>query len=95
ITREASFSARDAFISPSATLRLEHLTFALASRLASASAAMALWTSSRELYSCVKSSQAKFFTVTTKYKLLGLNPACRYLVMPYTYTYTIYVSIDQ
>uniref|UniRef100_A0A3B3U2S5 Uncharacterized protein n=2 Tax=Poecilia TaxID=8080 RepID=A0A3B3U2S5_9TELE len=44
ITRDASFRARDAFISPSrpadgAALRL---TLALASRLASASAAMAL-----------------------------------------------------
>uniref|UniRef100_A0A3B4FMW7 Uncharacterized protein n=1 Tax=Pundamilia nyererei TaxID=303518 RepID=A0A3B4FMW7_9CICH len=38
ITREASLSARDAFISPSAAI-----TLALASRLASASAAMALW----------------------------------------------------
>uniref|UniRef100_A0A3Q2D754 Uncharacterized protein n=1 Tax=Cyprinodon variegatus TaxID=28743 RepID=A0A3Q2D754_CYPVA len=40
ITREASFRAREAFISPSAPL---FLTLALASRLASASAAMALW----------------------------------------------------
>uniref|UniRef100_A0A669CGY7 Uncharacterized protein n=2 Tax=Oreochromis TaxID=8139 RepID=A0A669CGY7_ORENI len=38
ITREASLSARDAFISPSAAI-----TLARASRLASASAAMALW----------------------------------------------------
>uniref|UniRef100_A0A3B4EW60 Uncharacterized protein n=1 Tax=Pundamilia nyererei TaxID=303518 RepID=A0A3B4EW60_9CICH len=39
ITREASFRARDAFISPSAAITC---TLALASRAASASAAMAL-----------------------------------------------------
>uniref|UniRef100_A0A671UHK7 Uncharacterized protein n=1 Tax=Sparus aurata TaxID=8175 RepID=A0A671UHK7_SPAAU len=47
ITREASFRALEAFISPSAEIQLNPpsfslLTFALASRLASASAAMAL-----------------------------------------------------
>uniref|UniRef100_A0A3P9QDB1 Uncharacterized protein n=1 Tax=Poecilia reticulata TaxID=8081 RepID=A0A3P9QDB1_POERE len=50
ITRDASFRARDAFISPSAAITFIladdaplRLTLALASRLASASAAMALW----------------------------------------------------
>uniref|UniRef100_A0A3B5RBM8 Uncharacterized protein n=1 Tax=Xiphophorus maculatus TaxID=8083 RepID=A0A3B5RBM8_XIPMA len=43
ITRDASFRARDAFISPSAAITSLRLTLALASRLASASAAMALW----------------------------------------------------
>uniref|UniRef100_A0A3B3U8I9 Uncharacterized protein n=1 Tax=Poecilia latipinna TaxID=48699 RepID=A0A3B3U8I9_9TELE len=49
ITRDASFRARDAFISPSAAITFIladgaalRLTLALASRLASASAAMAL-----------------------------------------------------
>uniref|UniRef100_A0A3Q2QQF4 Uncharacterized protein n=1 Tax=Fundulus heteroclitus TaxID=8078 RepID=A0A3Q2QQF4_FUNHE len=44
ITREASFRARDAFISPSAAITCDgpRLTLARASRVASASAAMAL-----------------------------------------------------
>uniref|UniRef100_A0A8C9RT35 Uncharacterized protein n=1 Tax=Scleropages formosus TaxID=113540 RepID=A0A8C9RT35_SCLFO len=49
MTMEASFSAREAFISPSAWMN----TLARASRVASASAAMALWSCCGSLTSLI------------------------------------------